>query len=46
MIPKVENAIIAAKSGVKCHIANSERKSIISDIFNNNAIETIISTTN
>ena len=46
MIPKVENAIIAAKSGVKCHIANSERKSIISDIFNNSAIETIISTTN
>ncbi|MBR74073.1 MAG: acetylglutamate kinase [Dehalococcoidaceae bacterium] len=44
MIPKVENAIIAAQSGVQCHIANSERLNIIDDIFNNNAIETIIST--
>tara|TARA_Y100001970_G_C14234411_1_gene860846 strand:+ start:2044 stop:2820 length:777 start_codon:yes stop_codon:yes gene_type:complete len=43
MIPKVENAIIAAKLGIKCHIANSEHKSIISDIFNKSATETIIS---
>ena len=43
MIPKVENAIIAAKLGIQCHIANSEHKSIISDIFNKSAIETIIS---
>jgi acetylglutamate kinase len=42
MIPKVKNCIKAAKLGVTCHIANSNRSSILKDIFKEKAIQTII----
>ena len=42
MIPKVTNALKAAKLGVSCHIANSSQLGVLNDILKNNETGTRI----